>query len=286
MKKSAKNHSWKPNKLTGILAGVTVVLVAVLVVMLVMLPAPEENPVETVPPTTAPAPTETPTEEPTEAPTETVPAETEPVMLANMAELYAQNPDIAGWVKVEGTKIDCPVMYTPEENDKYLHLSFQGKYSYGGELYIDKKCTIDPECMNIIIYGHNMNDGSKFNNLMKFGSENFWKEHPIIHYSTLYEERTYEIIAAFKDRVYRKSEDVFKFYNFTDPETEEAYNEGISYFKEKSIYDTGVTAEYGDRLLTLVTCAYHVQNGRFVVVAREVTEEPVETVPTETVPNA
>ena len=88
----------------------------------------------------------------------------------------------------------------------------------------------------------------------------------------MYEEKTYEIIAAFYDRVYYKYEDCFKFYQFIDAEDEAHFQEAIDYFKKTALYDTGVTAEYGDKLITLVTCAYHVDNGRFVVVAKDVTD--------------
>jgi sortase B len=108
-----------------------------------------------------------------------------------------------------------------------------------------------------------------FRTLMSYEDEKFWKDHPQIQFSTLYENRTYEVLAAFYDRVYYKHEDVFKFYQFVNAETEENYKEAINYYKAHSLYDTGVTAEYGDRLLTLVTCAYHEEFGRFVVVARQ-----------------
>ena len=72
--------------------------------------------------------------------------------------------------------------------------------------------------------------------------------------------------------MYLKTENVFKFYQFIDAENEEDFDYAIEQFKKKSLYDTGVTAEYGDNLVTLVTCAYHVNNGRFVVVGREINE--------------
>ena len=113
-----------------------------------------------------------------------------------------------------------------------------------------------------------MDDGSMFHSIINYESESFWKENPIIAFTTLYEERSYEIIAAFYDRVYYTYENCFKFYKFIDAESEDEFDTAIANFKEKSLYDTGVTARYGDKLITLVTCAYHVNNGRFVVVAK------------------
>lgn len=197
---------------------------------------------------------------------------TEPQLLSNMVELYGQNPDIVGWVKIENTKLDYPVMHTPNDPEKYLHLDFNEKYSLGGLPFVDANCSMSPESDNLLIYGHNMQNGTMFRALMSYDTITFWKEHPIISFSTLYEEREYEIMAAFYDRVYYKYEDCFKFYKFIDAEDETKFNEAMTYFKEHSLYDTGVSAEYGDNFITLVTCAYHVDNGRFVVVAKEITE--------------
>ena len=193
-------------------------------------------------------------------------------MLPEMAELYAENPDIIGWVKIEGTNVDYPVMYTPDDEEKYLYRGFDGKYNAEGLPFLDKDCSMSPESTNLIIYGHNMLGGTMFQNLMKYEDEEYWKEHPVIEVKTLYETRTYEIIGAFRDRVYYTYEDCFKFYQFIDPQTEEEFDEAISYFIENTPYDMGVEAEFGDNFITLVTCAYHHQFGRYVVVAREITE--------------
>lgn len=208
--------------------------------------------------------TTVPTE--TTAPTEPTP----PQMLNSMAALYAQNPDLVGWVKIDGTNIDYPVMYTPNDPEKYLHLNFEQKYSFSGLPFVDVACSMEPESQNIMIYGHNMNNGTMFRDLTRYDMKTYWKAHPVISFTTLYEERQYEIIAAFYDRVYYETEDYFRFYRFIDPQTREEFDEGIAYFKEHSLYETDVTAEYGDDLLTLVTCAYHVSNGRFVVVAKRI----------------
>lgn len=191
---------------------------------------------------------------------------TQPTILPQYAQLYQQNPDMVGWIKIEGTAIDYPVMHTPADPEKYLHVNFEGAYSYPGVPFVDAACTMDSD--NLLIYGHNMPNGTMFRSLMQYQQKNFWQNHPTIVFNTLYEEQEYEVLAAFYDRVYYKTEDVFKFYQFIDPETEEEFDEGIAQFKEKALYDTGVTAEYGDRLITLVTCAYHTDHGRFVVVAR------------------
>ena len=256
-----------PGKKKVILIAVAAVLVLVAIVAAVFLWPQEEPPAPTEPATEA-------TEPPTEAPTERQ-------MLPHMAELYAQNPDIVGWIRVEGTKLDYPVMHTPDDEQKYLRMDFEGNLDLAGLPFISKDCTMDPESQNLVLYGHNMKNGTGFKTLYSFLKEDFREEHPTIYFSTLYEERTYEVLSVFYDRVYKQADTNFKFYHFIDPETEEEFNEGVEYFLKNCVYDSEVEAEYGDSLITLVTCSYHVRRGRLVLVAREVTE-PLE-VPTETV---
>ena len=254
-------------------AGILLMILIAMVVLIPYLAPPVFNDEPTVVPTTQPKPTEQ-TEE-TTVPTTvetTVPMETDPVMLPDMAARYAENPDIAGWITIEGTVLDYPVMYTPEDGEKYIYANFEGKWNANGLPFIEDDCTLDPESDNLIIYGHNMNSGAMFASLMKYKNKAYWEQYPVIKFKTLYEEREYEIIAAFEDRVYYKYEDCFKFYQFIDAKDEAHYQEAITYFKEHCPYDTGLDAQYGDRLITLVTCAYHVEDGRFVVVAREKTK--------------
>lgn len=221
--------------------------------------------------------TTVPTSEAVTEPTEittvptTVPVETTepvPTVLPQYADLYAQNPEMFGWIRIDGTKIDYPVMHTPQDPQKYLHKNFEQADSYPGVPFIDAGC--NPDSQNLLIYGHNMPNGTMFRGLMKYQEKTFWQQHPTITFNTIYEEQEYEVIAAFNDRVYYARETgMFKFYQFIDPETEEEFNSGIAAMKNKALYDTGVTAEYGDQLITLVTCAYHTDHGRFVVVARK-----------------
>lgn len=198
----------------------------------------------------------------TTAPTE----ETQPTILPQYAELYAQNPEMFGWLRIDDTVINYPVMHTPDEPEKYLHTNFEGEYSYPGIPFVDANCTTDSD--NLLIYGHNMPNGSMFRTLLKYQEKSYWEKHPTITFNTLYEEQEYEVLAAFYDRVYYKTETCFKFYQFIDAEDEADFDDAISQFKAKALYDTGVEASYGDKLITLVTCAYHTDNGRFVVVAR------------------
>ena len=200
---------------------------------------------------------------------ETQPQETVPVVrtiLPQYENLYLENTEMFGWIRIDGTKIDYPVMRSFDDPEKYLHANFYGEYSYPGIPFADTNCSHDSD--NILIYGNNMLDGSMFRSLIKYESKTYWEKHPIIMFSDLYADYEYEIVAAFYDRVYLKTDTCFKFYQFIDAENEEDFDYAISQFREKALYDTGVDVEYGDHLITLVTCAYHVENGRFVVVAR------------------
>lgn len=209
-----------------------------------------------------PAPDAAPTVTP--APTPTAPL----TILEKYAADAEKNPDMYGWLQIEGTKVDYPVMHTPDDPEKYLYKSFNGWPTASGSLFMDAKCA--PDSDNLIIYGHNIKNGTMFNSILKYEQIDYFQKHPVVKFDTLYEEQEYEVMSAFYDRVYYKSEtDVFKFYQFIDADDEAHFNSAVETLKEKSIYDTGVTAAYGDQLIMLVTCAYHTDNGRFVVVARK-----------------
>ena len=218
--------------------------------------------------TSAPAETTVPTQATVPSTTAATTPPTEPrEILPRFLELYQKNPDLAGWLTIPGTRIDYPVMYSPDEPERYLHANFDAAYSFAGLPFLDAAC--DTESGNRIIYAHNMLDGSMFRTLLKYQQKDFWQRNPVISFSTLYEEQEYEVVAAFYDKVYKKSDTNFKFYQFYDTSDQSSFDEAMAYYREHALYDTGVTAQCGDLFLTLVTCAYQTENGRFVVVARK-----------------
>ena len=218
--------------------------------------------------TSAPAETTVPTQATVPPTTAATTPPTEPrEILPRFLELYQKNPDLAGWLTIPGTRIDYPVMYSPDEPERYLHANFEVSYSFAGLPFIDAAC--DPESGNRIIYAHNMLDGSMFRTLLKYQQKDFWQRNPVISFNTLYEEQEYEVVAAFYDKVYKKTDTNFKFYQFYDTSDQSRFDEAMAYYREHALYDTGVTAQCGDLFLTLVTCAYQTENGRFVVVARK-----------------
>lgn len=184
-------------------------------------------------------------------------------------KVYEQNNDFFGWICIEGTQINYPVMYTPDDPEYYLHRAFDGSRSSSGVPFMDANCYVG--CGNYLVYGHHMKNGSMFAGITKFAKKEYWEEHKTIQFDTLDAPGTYEIIAAFYSRVYRVSDtDVFRFYNYTDLTDEDTFNEYMDQVYASAAYDTGVTAEYGDELLTMTTCSYHTTEGRFVIVAKKI----------------
>lgn len=183
---------------------------------------------------------------------------------------FLANKDMAGWLKIEGTKIDYPIMWTPGDETYYLYKNFEGKEDQNGCLLLDTDSCLNPLTTNLIIHGHNMRDGDMFGTLTDYEDPDYCQKHNIITLHTEDCERRYEVIAVFRSQVYRKSDQVFKFYKFFQANTKEEFDDFYQNIKALSLYDTGVTAQFGDRFITLSTCVYHVEQGRFVVVAKEI----------------
>ena len=193
-------------------------------------------------------------------------------VLAKYQKLYLQNEDMVGWIKVEDTNINYPVVQSVNEPNFYLKHKFDKTYSAYGCPYVQENCDVQKPSDNIIIYGHHMNDGSMFTGLMKYRNKSFWEGHKTITFDTLTDRHQYEVITVFKTVVYTDSSDSFKYYEFTDAENAAEFDAYVAKCKELSLYDTGVSAEYGDKLISLSTCEYSRNNGRLVVVAKKISE--------------
>ncbi len=207
-----------------------------------------------------------------EEPTEPVLYTEEKTVLPELAELYQQNGDLAGWIRIEDTNINYPVMHTPDNPDFYLKHGFDKEYSDYGCPYVQENCDVQLPSDNVILYGHHMKNGSMFADLEKFKSQDFWQEHKTIAFSTVTDRYEYEIVSVFKTFVYSDSPEAFKYYYFVSAETQEDFSAYIDRCKELALYDTGVSAEYGDKLITLSTCEYSRTNGRLVVVAKRISD--------------
>ena len=183
--------------------------------------------------------------------------------------LYNKNKSLIGWVKIDDTLIDYPVMQTIN-NEYYLTHNLEQEYDKNGSIFMDKDCDVLKPSTNLIIYGHHMKSGRMFGNLNKYSNKKYYEEHPMIQFDTLYEKGTYAIMYVFRSKVYNENEITFKYYQFIDANSAEEFDSNMEEMSKLSLYDTGVTAGYGDRLLTLSTCDSTEQDGRFVVVAKKV----------------
>ena len=189
------------------------------------------------------------------------------------AELYKENPDFVGWLTIADTHIDYPVMYTPapkEDGEYYIHRNFEGDYSAAGLPFVDANCQIEPATDNVIIYGHNMNAGTMFHDLLKYEDPDFYEAHKTFTFDTIYGDGKYEVVAFFRGQILPEESKEFKYYEFVNAGSKEEFDQYVKNLKNMSIIDTGVEVSYGDKLITLSTCAYHVTDGRFAVVAKKV----------------
>ena len=190
-------------------------------------------------------------------------------VLEEYETLYNKNRRLIGWLKIEDTNIDYPVLQTTD-NIYYLDHNFEQEYDKNGSLFLDAACDIVHRNTNLIIYGHHMRSGKMFGNLNKYSSESYYKEHPYIQFDTIYEKGTYQVMYVFRSKIYNEDEIVFKYYQFFDAVSEKEFNSNMQEMAALSLYDTGVIASFGDELLTLSTCDNSEADGRFVVVAKRI----------------
>lgn len=188
--------------------------------------------------------------------------------MAQVKKLKEEYKNIVGWVEIKDTHISYPVVQG-EDNEFYLTHDYKGDNAERGAIFLDSDYNWNVKGNNLMIYGHYMINNEMFTDLTKYVEEDYYKQHSIIRFTTDKEDTEYDIIAVFRSKVYNKYEDVFKYYNFMNSGSEKEYNNFIKNIKEASIYDIEETAEYGDELITLTTCSYYTEDGRFVVVGRE-----------------
>ena len=188
---------------------------------------------------------------------------------AKFAALRDQNSDFIGWISIEDTKLDFPVMYAPNNKDFYLRHDFNKEYSVYGVPYLDEKTTLgaNDQSENLVIYGHNMKTGTIFGCLTGYKKAGYYQQHPYVQFDTVYGDGTYEVFAAFSIDVAADTSFVYNQYVDMDEETYDTYVEEVI---SRSDVDTGIRPVYGEQLLTLSTCEYSSDNGRYVVVARRV----------------
>ena len=181
----------------------------------------------------------------------------------NLAPLFERNSDCIGWICIPETNINYPVMHTPSNPQRYLRKNFDKEYSNAGIPFLDGNNTLDGD--NLIIYGHNMRNGTMFSDLTQYRNEDYCIEHPVIEFETARGLKLYTVFAV----VYVKNED--SWYDFYAADDETDYKNKIDEIKRRALYDTGITPEYGQQLLTLSTCYGATKNDRIIVIGAEST---------------
>ncbi len=196
-------------------------------------------------------------------------SEDTPDILDEYKTLFEKNKKLIGWLKIDDTIIDYPVMQT-SDNKYYLEHNFNQEYDKNGSLFLDCSCSVYPRSTNLIIYGHHMKSGQMFGQLQKYAKESYYEKHKEIQFDTIYEKGTYEVMYVFRSQVYNEDDLVFKYYQFINANSGTEFQSYMEEMKKLSLYDTGVSAGYGDSLLTLSTCDNSQKDGRFVVVAKKI----------------
>ena len=177
-----------------------------------------------------------------------------------------------GWLRIEGTVLDYPVMQTSTDNaNYYLYRDYNKNNSTQGTIYAREECDIYKPSDNVTLYGHTMKDGSMFYCLHNYTSKTTWDNNSLVFFDTFdpktgkVEYHTYKIFSVFKTSA--NVGEGFSYHKFENAANEQEFNDFVSTCKKLAFYDTGVTPKYGDKLLCLSTCEYTLDNGRLVVAA-------------------
>lgn len=189
-------------------------------------------------------------------------------------KFYEKNSDAIGWISIPDTKIDYPVMYTPDDPEYYLRRNFDKEWEISGTPFVGENCK--PGCDNLIIYGHHMKSGIMFADLGKYEDPSFYPDHKYIYFETKDAKEKYVITAAFRTVIPANNETgVFRYYNYGGDFDDASFTEFRNGVNNIKLYDTGEDMQRDDKFLTLSTCFYHTENGRFVVVGKLVDSKAI-----------
>lgn len=200
----------------------------------------------------------------TETETETKQA---PEVLQEYSMIYRQYPDFIGWIRIDDTQIDLPVMQAAD-NAYYLDKDANGAEDVNGTLFLDCRNDFVKPSTNLIIYGHNMKSGAMFGGLKQYLDESYLSSHDRIQFDTIYEKQTYQIIAVCLSDV--GDEGAYRYYNFIQAESEEDFRAFLKNIRSCAVYDRTQDVTESDSLLTLSTCNNYVEDGRLFVVAKKI----------------
>ncbi len=181
-----------------------------------------------------------------------------PEVLHDLDALKEKNADCIGWIRVPGTDIDYPLMWTPHDPEHYLRLDFYGSYSDYGVPFLDHRCDLNSG--NLILYGHNMFDGTMFTDLLWYREQEYMDSHRQIILETPEGAREYQVVAVCQANSVES--ELYRSINFTDPAGKADFLDAV---KKDSVFFVG--ADDGtERFITLSTCDVSRRNGRVAVV--------------------
>ena len=188
-------------------------------------------------------------------------------VLKEYAPIFEKNSDTVGWIKIPDTYINYPVMQTPNSPNYYLDRDFYKNKSNHGCIYVNEQASVTEPSDNITIYGHKMANGSMFSDLLHYKAKQYYLDHPYIYFDTLTEHHVYQVMAVFTTSA--EPGEGFAYHTFVNGNVI-SFADFVETCKELSIYNTGVDATYGDKLITLSTCDLPIGTKRFVVVAKQI----------------
>ena len=242
------------------------------------IPTPDATatPAPTAAPTASPTPTPLPLVEDVPLPTpneDTIvfSLPTEPPPQESFAELLRYNPDTVGFLTI-GETVDLPVVQRENDNEYYLTHAYSGEEAREGALFLDGANRLSDE--NLIIYGHNMRNGTMFGELSSFGEREFLLKNAVVRFDTLYENALYVPFAMFEASMDENDGHYFDVRQIVFDET--TFELFVLKLRGRSVFDVPVEVEYGDQLLTLVTCSYNDDDGRYIVALRKLREGETE----------
>ena len=190
-------------------------------------------------------------------------------MLPEFTELFKLNPHLVGWISIEDTNVNYPVVQTAQGNaDYYLYRNYYRENDAHGCIYVREQCDVFKPTDNITIYGHRMKDHTMFGHLAKYERKEFWQDHQYIQFNTLKAHHIYQIVTVFTTTA--NLGEGFQYHLYEDFLDEAECNEFLATARENALYDTGLTAAYGDKFITLSTCEYTKENGRLVILAKQI----------------
>lgn len=197
----------------------------------------------------------------------------EDAMSEHLAALFAKYPDFRGWISIDETRVDNAVVQA-KNNDFYLRRSMDGEYLRLGTVFADYRNSFGEEGLsdNTVLYGHHSNDGKYFRDLVKYKDPDFYKESHFVTFDTMYDTRKWVIISAFMQNLHKDQGALFPYYDYINFE-EGDYDTFMEEITKRSYVHTDVDVNENDKLLTLSTCDYEFEDGRFIVVARQLRED-------------